>query len=71
MESGLLALAPGENDRAQLNAIFHRRTRSRGRVRVRALNTELLGEVSRGEARRSWRTLDTPAVAQDVEAVLF
>ncbi len=42
-----------------------------GRVRVRALNTELLGEVAREEARRARRSLDMPAVAQDVDAVLF
>jgi len=42
-----------------------------GRVRVRALNTELLGEVSREEARRARRSLDMPAVTQDVDAVLF
>ncbi len=56
---------------AGLNPLEVRFHTESGRVRVRALNTELLGQVSREEARRARRSLDMPAVSQDVEAILF
>jgi chemotaxis receptor (MCP) glutamine deamidase CheD len=42
-----------------------------GRVRVRALQSELMRDVVRQEERTIRRSLEVPAVAQDIDAVLF
>jgi chemotaxis protein methyltransferase CheR len=42
-----------------------------GRVRVRALQSDLMRDVVRQEERTSRHSLEVPAVVQDVDAVLF